>query len=695
MVRVPRKTLLAAAICSVLSATAFAQEEQTMRTIKAVDEADPLITQTRETNVGKTGVSVFDTPFSITVVDVEQIRDTGAKNVQDVLLYSSGVYAGRYGFDTRGDWAAIRGLGPSSYIDGLRGSFGFYNNVRPDIYMLSTVEVLKGPSSALYGQSDLGGIVNVVSKRPQAAPLREVELQYGSHNRKQIGADITGAIDSDDKLLYRLVAVGRESDTQVDFANDDAVAVMPSFTWQPAEGTKITALFVHQQNESKVSAQFLPSKGTLDAAPLGQIPINRFVGEPNWDRYDTSKNEFTLILDQRLSETWQLSAIARQTNSTSETREIWATVGEIPTDTGYISRTVHSADRKTDVLAADVRVAGVFNLGPTVHQVTVGVDYQDALWEEYNYFYQGGVGSFNLYNPNYGSLGGLDLNALPLTDRPDNKIVQTGVYAMDHITWGQWIAQAALRYDEARNETLNLTTPDAIVKNTATTGRIGVMYQFENGIAPFVSFSNAFVPNLGTDGTSGPTAPSYLKPTTGDQKEAGVKFLANGGNTSAAVAWFDITQKNRIVDGATPGGREQVGASTQGWELELQQRIGGLQLTANYAQLDAINEVTGLRISSIPEESASAWARYFFASGLRVGFGARYTGDVTGNAGAPIVPSVSQFDAMVGYSVGGFDVRLDAKNLTDEEYVSWCRGLNQDCGYGEALTVGLTGRYRF
>lgn len=267
---------------AVLAQTA-APDSTTLSTVKVTEdtpEADTLITQGKSATTGKNSVSVQDTPFAMSIVDVEQMTDMGSKNVQDALLYSAGVYSGRYGFDTRGDWAAIRGLAPTAYIDGLRASYGFYNNTRPEIYTLSSIEVLKGPSSVLYGQADLGGIINVVTKRPQQTASKEIEVQYGSHNRKQIATDLTGPLNADASLLYRLVALKRDSGTQVDHVNDDALVLMPSLTWRPNRDTELTLQYVHQENDSQVSAQFLPSKGTIDPAPLGPISSSRFVGEP-------------------------------------------------------------------------------------------------------------------------------------------------------------------------------------------------------------------------------------------------------------------------------------------------------------------------------------------------------------------------------------------------------------------------------
>lgn len=677
-----------------LSAGVLAASETTLPVVSVTATTGNVLPaaalQAKPAAVGKSAVAIQDTPFAISVVDVAAIRETGAKSVQDALLYSAGVYSGRYGFDTRIDSAAVRGMSPSSYLDGLRGLYGFYNNVRPDIYALERVEVLKGPSSALYGQGDLGGIVNVVSKRPKEDAAREIEVQLGSYDRKQLAMDLTGPLNEEGSLLYRLVALQRDSGTQVDHVNDDAKLLMPSVTWRPSADTSLTLLYVHQQNDSKVSAQFLPSKGTISPAPLGQLSSSLFVGEPGWDRYDTKKDEVSVLWDQRLSQQWKLATVLRHTKSSSVTREHWTTVGAVPTDAGNMTRTIHTADRDTRVLSGDSRLEGDFTLGSTRHRVVVGVDYQQAKWNEYNYSYGAtSGGTINLYAPVYGYV---NTAALSFADRPDNKLTQTGIYLMDHVDWGRWSVSAALRRDRAHSELLNNGTPNVVVKNAATTGRLGLMYRFDNGVHPYLSYSKAFVPNLGTDGTA---SASYLKPTTGEQREAGVKYLAADGRTTATVAWFDIDQKNRVVDGKTPGGVEQVAASTKGWEAEIKHRIGALELQVGLSDLEAVNPQTGKRLSAIAERTASAWGQYKLQNGLRLGMGARYIGDNAGSGGNPLLPSVTLYDFMVGYNTGAWDYRLDIKNAADKQFLSWCRAQNQDCGFGERRNVNLTARYRF
>lgn len=655
---------------------------------KKSSKRDKFITQDRATSVGKSPVSVQDMPQSVTVVDVEQAREMGALNIQDALTYSAGVYAGNFGFDTRIDSASVRGLTPSMFQDGLRNLYGSYNNTRTDIYMLERIEVLKGPSSSVFGQSDLGGIVNSVSKRPKKVAAREVNLQYGMYDRKQLGIDFTGPLSEDGEWLYRLVALKRDSGTQVDYVKDDAVVFMPSVTWQPSDKTSITMQYVHQETDSTVSAQFLPSRGTILSGPLGRISSRTFVGEPGWDRYDTKKDEVSLFVDQAITDQIKLVANLRKVNSDTITREHWTRVGANPDSTGNIQRTIHAADRSTNVFSSDTRLQGNFALGPTKHLVSLGMDYQDALWTERNYTSTTSAFGINVYNPVYGNV---DYGALVGAERDNNKIVQTGFYLTEHMEWGPWVVSGALRRDHATNTLLKVgATPDVDARNSVTTGRLGLMYRFESGVSPYVNYSEAFVPNLGTDGNNG-----VLKPTEGEQREAGMKYYSPDGNTSAAFAWFEIEQLNRVIQGNTPGGLQQTGALTRGWEVEAKHRMGDWELLGNYSRMNAFNDTTKIRLPYVAEKLGSAWAQYKINSNWRAGVGVRYLGDNVGFGGLPTVPSVTLFDAMVGFNYGKWDLRATIRNIADKEFISWCRGNGQDCGYGERQNAVLSANYTF
>ncbi len=641
-------------------------------------------------SVGKINVPINEQPFSMSVVDEEFIQDSGAKNIQEALLYTPGVNAGNYGFDTRIDSATVRGLEAGRYLDGLRQIYGSYNSVRSDVYALESVEVLRGPSSMLYGQADLGGVINGVSKLPEEQRSGEIWAQYGSHNRKQLGFDFTGAADEEGKLLYRLVGLQRDSDTQVDHVEDDSYFIAPSLTWRPSDDTSITLLVNRQESDSQVSAQFLPQAGTLQPGSQGFIGSERFVGEPGWDRYDGEKTETTLFFDHQLNDNWAFAATARYTDSSTETREHWVDIPSVPDADGNVSRTIFTADAATQILNLDARMEGEFELGATKHTMVVGLDRQDARWEQDNYFSGAGLGgTIDIYNPQYGNL---QLDALNPTDRPDNEIEQVGVYLSDHIELGRVVVSAGLRHDWAENRTLALAGPDTVSDQEATTGRLGFMYRFDNGVSPYISYSEAFTMNLGTDGTA---AANALDPTTGDQQEAGIKYLSPDKSLAISAAYFDITQQNRVSDGVTPGGVEQTGAVVDGWELQVNKRWQNFETQLAYTNMNATDDSSGERLSAVAEEQASWWNRLYVGNNWRVGAGVRYVGDNVGFGGSPVVPSSTLYDAMVGYTMGEWDFSVDVKNLTDDETISWCRYEGGDCGYGSRRNVTANVRYQF
>lgn len=685
-----------------LSSVVVADDKVELSTIEVTDESSNLlegnntgyIELDKKSATGKLDVSVEDTPFAITVVDEDFIRDFGAKTIQDSLLYSVGVYSGQFGFDTRGDWTSVRGLDAANYLDGLRQIYGSYNSVRSNVYALEKVEVLKGPSSMLYGQAELGGIVNLVSKLPKEETGGEIWAQYGSFNRKQIGFDYNGSLTEDNTFLYRLVGLVRDSETQVDHVDDDGYFFSPSFKWNISEDTNVTLLINRQENKGQVSAQFLPQVGTLEVGSLGFIDTDTFVGEPSWDRYDRDKTEATIFFEHNFNDHWRLAATARYTDSKAETRQHWVTIPSVPAADGSVARTIFTADRETEIFNFDIRVHGNFELGITTHTIVAGMDRQDAEYSEDNYLYGYGVGgNINVYNPQYGNL---NTTALAFaTDRPDNEIEQTGIYVADHIEIEHFIVSLGLRRDSAKNTLVAVPGTGANTKSdeSETTGRVGLMYQFENGISPYVSYAEAFSMNLGTDGTASGNA---LKPTTGDQKEVGVKFLSADKRLSVTAAYFDIEQQNRVANGATPGGVRQTGATVDGFELEIKKRWDKVEAQFAYTNLNAEDDATGIRLPYVAEKLASLWVKADITNQWSIGGGMRYVGDNVGFGGDPLVPSYKLFDAMISYQHDEhWQMDITAQNLTDKEYVSWCRSNGTDCGYGERRTINANLRYRF
>ena len=218
-----RATLAATAMALGASIPAYAEEkDESAETRKAL----PTITVTgdavesatgpvtgfvarRGGTATKTDTPLIETPQAISVVTRDQMEAQSALTLRETTNYTAGVVSSN--FDSRVDRFKVRGGDAIEYLDGLQRSYGTYNTTRADPYTLERVELLRGPSSVLYGQGGIGGVLNLVSKRPQAERQREVQVQLGSHNRKQVAADFTGPLDTEGKWLYRLVAVNRDA----------------------------------------------------------------------------------------------------------------------------------------------------------------------------------------------------------------------------------------------------------------------------------------------------------------------------------------------------------------------------------------------------------------------------------------------------------------------------------------------------
>lgn len=639
----------------------------------------------------KTDTPIAETPQAITVVTRDQIVNQGATNVQDALNYAAGVRSDAYGLDSRSDGMRIRGSTPDEYLDGLRKSFNWYTSqFRADPYMLERIEVLRGPAAMLYGQGSTGGVVNLVSKRPQAERRNEIGVQYGSFDRKQVQGDFTGAFAPDGDWLYRVIGVGRKSDTQVDYVNDDRALLAPSLTWRPNASTSLTLQALFQKDRTVSSSQFLPWSGVLTPNPNGQLPTSRFIGEPGWDRYDTDRRSFGWLFEHQFNDNWTVRQNARYSINEVDYRTNYAnsfssdpTFGDPADPTERRVERFTTADiTRVKMLQADQNVEGRLTTGAVGHTLLAGFDVtrSETTGQSgaiYPPSYGGTSTGIDAYDPVYGSFTEPTLAAT-------NKevIQQAGVYVQDQLKWGKWIGTVGLRYDSARKATETLQTD----RDEALTKRFGVMYEVIDGLRPFVSYSESFTPQANRKGVG-------FDPLRGQQWEAGLKYEpADAGYMLGATA-YKLKEKNRI-GGDEVNGYEQFGQTkTKGYELEARGKVTrALDLVAfyNYTHVDDL-------IEGLPARQAGVWADYRFAlgnvTGLNVGAGVRHLSAFHDGV-APEVPSVTLLDAMAAWDFDSWRVALNVNNLTDKKYVSTC--LNRgDCWWGNRRNAVATVTYRF
>lgn len=642
----------------------------------------------RAATATKTDTPLSETPQAVTVVTRDQIIDQGATNLQDALNYAAGVRSDAYGLDSRTDSARIRGDYPDEYLDGLRKGFNWYTSSwRNEPYALERIEVLRGPSAMLFGQGTTGGIINMVSKRPQAEAAKEVGIQIGSWGRKQIQADLTGPLTEDGAWLYRLVALERHADTQVDHVPDDRTLIAPSLTWKPSAATSLTFQASFQQDKTGSTSQFFPWAGVITPNPNGPLPTNRFIGEPDWDRYNTDHRQFGWLFEHRLDEQWTVRQNVRYSLNEVNYQTLYGDSFTLPggwagdpVNQRLFGRFADATLTTARTLSADQNLEGKFVTGDVSHQVVAGVDFVNfqqsgkAAFDAPSYApYFGGVPLIDAYNPVYGNF-----TPPPFGDMASQRIRQYGLYAQDQLKIAKhWIVVAGLRHDRATNTTEGIGTEH----DSATSKRFGLMYAFDNGWTPYLSYAESFTPQASRNGQA-------FEPLRGEQWEAGVKYEPKAGGIAFNANVYDLLQRNGIVELAPNVFEQTAKTKNKGMEIEARGDLTPqIELIAHYNYSD-FDEV----IEAVPEHQAAVWGKYKFAlagtPGFAVGGGLRYMSSFHDGA-APTIPSLTLADLMLSWENEEWRAALNVNNVTDKVYVATCLSRG-DCWWGARRNAVLS-----
>lgn len=663
---------------------------------------------TRSGSGTKTDAPLIETPQAISVVTQDQVQAQAAQSISQAIRYTSGVVGERNGADGRFDNVYIRGFLADQYLDSLRleRSSGFaYSLVDP--FNLERIEVLHGPASVLYGQASPGGLVNMVSKRPTTEPYQEMFISTGSYGRIQSGVDVSGPLDKNKELLYRLTASGFDVGSQVDHTSYQRVSIAPSLTWRPTNDTTITFLGTYQKDpKAGFYNQLLPGGiGTVFPTVNGRIPTSFYLGEPGYDKMRRDYGSVGYLLEHRFDSTWTVRQNLRYTDNKTYIQGVYPQSGQA--DITNIGRDAFSSAETLRSFAIDNQVEAKFATGPLQHTALFGVDYRTGTSEATG-GYLADVGSINALSPVYG----IAVAPLAFDGSARQTFDQVGVYAQDQIKFDRWVALLGIRHDRADTRTTSTfdgTTFSTIpTSDEATTKRGALLYKFDNGVAPYIQYTESFQPIVGT---SNRTLNPYA-PTTGQQKEVGIKYQPNE-KTLLTFAAFDLRQQNVLMQDPTdPLNQVQSGEiRSRGIEIEAKAEINrNLTLLGAYTYLDLVNtksdpSVLGKRPTGIPRNSASLWADYTFRGGALDGFGlaggVRYFGETAGDgANTYQVPGVTLFDAALHYDLAGlgpqfkgFKFQLNATNLFDKTYVRYCQ--DPGCYYGLRRDVIATLRYRW
>lgn len=702
-----------AAAVSGVSASSFAADNTTSKedtitvSASAADESawgpSPTIAAKRTATATKTDTPIEKTPQSISIVTREEMDTHQPASVKEALGYTPGITVSTRGASDTYDAVKIRGFGSvnqNNYLDGLKLQGDFYNEVIIDPYMLERVELMRGPTSVLYGKSSPGGIITMVSKRPTTEPLKEVQFKMGTDNLFQTGFDFSDSLDDAGVYSYRLTGVARSNDDQQQFSKQKRYAIAPSFSWRPDDKTNFTFLANLQDTPETGYYGWLPKEGTVEPLPDGsRLPTDFNEGVPN-NTYSLSHKMVGYSFDHEFNDTFTVRQNLRYVDSKTNQKSVYGTGVD---STGHmLTRGTVVDNEKLHNFAVDTQLQSKFATGDLEHTLLTGVDFQQMRNDVNATF--GSAPPLDLYNPVYENYDFGDADPYQ-----QNKQKQTGIYIQDQAEWNKFVLTVGGRYDWLKQSTLayqanNFTERD----DSEFTGRAGLNYLFDNGVSPYISYSESFEPNSGADFYG-----NTFKPSKGRQYEAGVKYVPKDMAVVITGAVYQLTKSDNLMsDPDTSHGFSSVQGGeirSRGVELEAKAAVNAnINVTASYTYTDAEyttdTNYKGNTPEQVPEHMASLWGDYTFnegaLTGLTVGTGGRFIGSSYGDpANSFKVGSAAVLDAVVKYDLGRFgmngsSIAVNVNNLLDREYVASCFN-TYGCFWGAERQVVATATFRF
>ncbi|MBD2562258.1 MULTISPECIES: TonB-dependent siderophore receptor [Nostoc] len=620
-------------------------------------------------------IPLIETPASIGVITEEFIEDKAPRRVEDLAPYISGVTAGNVGQGGLFTDFQIRGFSTGSqvYINGLRDN---YRSLIRDFANIERLEILKGFSSLLYGTGSPGGVVNYITKKPQATPSYKFSADIGSFNFYRGEVDLTGPLTDDKNVLYRLILAYQDSDYFVDNVEDNRIFVAPSVTLSTGEGGSLTidGEYYRQDKDFNTGAKFFN----------GQFFYDRSYTDPrNSQIYDHYR--IAAYLDQPISKDWSLNLSGQYFNTQREANPIFVALGFEGDTLTRFYRTIFD-DYNQYNLRGEIR--GKFNIGAIEHKLLAGVEY-NKYSSRFNGVNAGFFGSIDVANPTFD---------VPIPTGLTNRTVDFsdsnwGVYIQDFIKLGQFRLLAGLRYGGFENINGGVTQQE----DNYISPSIGLVYSLTDSASVYTSFSQSTEPQFGLLSDGG-----FAEPRKATQYEVGAKVNLLDDRLSVTAALFQLEQTNIAEsDPSNPDFSILVGdIRSRGFELDVTGKVTeNLSLIAAYTYLDS--EITtsvvpgqeGNRPINTPEHSVGLYGKYDFTEGslrgLSLGTGLVYVGERQGdNENTFELPGYVRVDLGAAYKVNNLTFRLGIENLFDIRYAS---GSNNRANITQGSPFAITG----
>lgn len=698
-----KKSLLALAILPFLVTATYAQSDSNQSdtdssilptiSIQAQKIDHPYVAQ-NAASLLKSDAPLFETAQAVSVVTREQLDQKQATTLAEAINGIAGVVSGQRG--RRGwDDFNIRGQSANNqiFIDGLRTSAR--SAVAVDLSGIDQVQVLKGPASVNFGQVAPGGLVNLVTKRPEAENFARTDLSYGSYDFKQATFDLNYAPQNTEKGAFRLSGRYADQDDPVDYVYFKNLYISPTYNFDLGEHADLSVIASYQHREYQ-RYQGAPLVGTLLPSSLGKIDSSFFSGDPASDPYkaDVYRAGWNFKYDFGNELVFRQNAAVQKTEMNGGFISLQAGGTETA-----VKRRLEVQDWDYTNYTIDQNLQKTFQFGQITHELLLGFDVmqekRETLADRCNF------ASINPFQPHYnqGCITALSLNSHSITELQD-----MGLYARNRIDLGdQWIINLSGRYDWAKSSSENVLkgTKTDPQDDQAFTGNASVMYLANQFVAPYISYATSFIPNIGTDKND-----ALFEPEKGKQYEIGMKFQSADQQIQGALSWFDLRRQNVLVNDPTDINYQitEGEQTTQGIEAEVNAALSDRwtstvayaytydSKTTKSTELTAIGE----RLENTPEHTYSLMTRYRPQGVLGWYVGAGITGaSATELAGLNVeLPAYTIYNADAGYDTEHWGAQLSIRNLFDKNYYSGVID-NRVVAFGNPRQVNFAVKFKY
>ncbi|MEA9809483.1 TonB-dependent siderophore receptor [Xanthomonas campestris pv. raphani] len=674
--------LLGVLACAAAPAIAAEPQARSLDAVQVRSDYAPYRALT-VTGATKTEAPLRDLPISARVLDHSLLEDAGVTDLAGALDMASGITKAN---NLGGLWDSysIRGFTgdpnfSSDYmVNGFNASRG-YNGLR-DGANTQSVEVIKGPASALYGRGEPGGAVNIVTKKPLFDAQHSVDLSAGRFDSYRAALDSTGPLS--ETVAYRVNLMHKDQHSFRDTVDSDATLLAPSLLWMPTPDTTVS----YELELLRIHTPFDRGVTAIDG-DANRLPASRFLGEPGDGDIDLHSTGHQVFAVHGLNQTWSLQggATYRDSGMRGFSTEPWT----LQADDRTLRRERRYRDYQGRDIAARAELLGTLGSGKVAHHVLFGIDGNRFNDSRYQLRARSAATpySIDVLAPRYGVAQPGRL--APITDTDERQQVW-GVYAQDQIDLGaRWKALLGVRYDHYQQDIANrlrATTQQA--SDGVISPRAGLTVHLDDTLSLYASAAAGFRPNSGVGANGQSFAPEKSR-----SLETGLKYVQPGEGLEATLAVFRIDKENVLsLDPADTSFSLPVGQMrSEGAELDLLGRLTphlaasvGLaytdsQVTRSSAAAMGTGLAEGRRFPNVPRVSGNAFVNYAQPlSGTRsaaVGVGVSRTGERLGSVDSNtgfVLPAYTVW-RLVGHYDLSERLRLYAKveNLTDRRYAAF------------------------